>query len=179
MASRDPCGPLHGTPIQHRGRSLIVGLEFMSQPPDVFAIIRYLSGEKERMARQQPPGIPVFIEWRGHTYIGSFQEIAPEFSREIILLNKSPQPVSEDFKSALLAFDKDRPCLQAEPTFDLQARILLLRRCGERLQRLTRDQEEFLQREGLEVTEQTTGETITVFSPQELADPTSPGAGPD
>lgn len=139
----------------------------MNQPPDVFALIRYLAAEKERVQRQRPPGIPTFIEWKNNTYVGSFQEIAPEYTAEIILLNKSPQPVSEDFKSAILTFDKNRPCLRAEPTFDLRASMLLLRRSGDRLLRLTRDQEDFLQREGVEVVEETTGETITVFRPQE------------
>lgn len=155
------------------------GLKQMSQPPDVFGLIRYLANEKERMAKQKPPGIPVFIGWRNHTYIGSFQEIVPEFTREIILLNKSPQPISEDFKNAVLAFDKNRLCLEAEPTFDLQARIILLRRSGERLMSLTKDQEEFLQREGLEVTEEATGQTITVFSPQESPGPISKGTNTD
>ncbi len=127
----------------------------------------------------QPPGIPVIIEWRNQTYLGSFQEIAPEFSREIILLNKFPQPISEDFKNAILAFDKNRLCLEAEPRFDLQAGTFLLKKSGERLMSLTTDQEEFLQRESLEVTEETTGQTITVFRPQESADPKSKGTSTD
>ena len=149
----------------------------MNQPPDVFGLIKYLAAEKERMLRQKPPGIPAFIEWRDNTYVGSFQEIAPEYSAEIILLNKSLQPVSEEFKSAILTFDKNRPCLRAEPTFDLRASMLLLRRSGDRLMKLTRDQEDFLQTEGVEITEETTGETVTVFAPQEPADPRSQHTG--
>ncbi len=75
----------------------------MNQPPDIFAGIKYLAEEKERMARQQPPGTPVFVSWRDQTYVGSIQEIAPDSSREIILFNKSPQPVSEEFRQAILA----------------------------------------------------------------------------
>ncbi|MGH7480322.1 MAG: hypothetical protein ACREJ8_12160, partial [Candidatus Methylomirabilales bacterium] len=114
----------------------------MSQPPDVFGLIRYLAEEKERVARQQPPGIPAFIEWRDQAYVGTIQEIAPEFSREIVLLNKSPQPVSEEFKTAVLALDKGRLRLQAEPMFDLRARIHILRRAGDRLLGLTEEQQE-------------------------------------
>lgn len=143
----------------------------MSQPPDVFGLIRYLAEEKERMAKQQPPGIPAFIDWKDQTYVGSIQEIAPDYSREIVLLNKSPQPVSNEFKSAVLALDKNRLHLKAEPMFDLRARIHILRRFGERLMGLTEDQQEFLQGEGVQVTEATTGETITAFSPKYYADP--------
>lgn len=143
----------------------------MSQPPDVFGLIRYLAGERERMAKQKPPGIPAFIDWRDHTYVGSIQEIAPDYSREIVLLNKSPQPVSDEFTNAVLALDKSRLRLQAEPMFDLRARIHILRRSGERLMGLTEDQQEFLHKEGLEVTEETTGETFTAFSPKYYADP--------
>lgn len=149
----------------------------MSQPPDIFGLIRYLAEEKERMARQQPPGIPALIEWRDQTYVGSIQEIAPEFSREIVLLNKSPQPVSEEFKTAVLALDKGRLHLQAETMFDLQARIHILRRAGDRLLGLTDEQQEYLQREGVEVTEATTGQSFTAFSPQYYAEPDSKGTG--
>jgi len=143
----------------------------MSQPPDVFGLIRYLAEERERMAKQQPPGIPAFIDWRDHTYVGSIQEIAPEYSSKIVLLNKSPQPVSEEFKNAVLALDKNRLRLNAEPMFDLQARIHILGRSGERLMGLTEDQQEYLKREGVEVTEATTGQTMTAFSPKYYADP--------
>ncbi|MCZ6549941.1 MAG: hypothetical protein ACE10F_04210 [Candidatus Methylomirabilales bacterium] len=143
----------------------------MSQPPDVFGIIKYLAEEKERMAKQKPPGIPAFIEWRDQTYVGSIQEIAPEYSREIVLLNKPPQPISEEFRDAVLALDKNRLRLNAEAMFDLRARIHILRRSGERLMGLTEDQQEFLQSEGVEITEETTGETITAFSPKYYADP--------
>lgn len=139
--------------------------------PDIFAGIKYLAEEKERMARQEPPGIPAFIEWRDQTYVASIQEIAPEYSTEIVLLNKSPQPISEEFKNAILALDKNRLRLKAEPMFDLRARIHILRRSGERLMGLTEDQQEFLQREGVEVSEETSGETITAFSPKYYADP--------
>jgi len=147
----------------------------MSQPPDIFGLIRYLAEEKERVARQQPPGIPAFIEWRDQTYVGSIQEIAPEFSREIVLLNKSPQPASQEFKAAVLAMDKGRLRLQAEPMFDLRARIHILRRAGDRLLRLTDEQQEYLQREGVEVTEETTGQSFTAFSPKYYADPDHKG----
>ncbi|MFQ5846588.1 MAG: hypothetical protein ACE5IQ_02825 [Candidatus Methylomirabilales bacterium] len=143
----------------------------MSQPPDVFGLIRYLAEEKERMAKQQPPGIPAFIEWRDNTYVAGIQEIAPEYSREIVVLNKSPQPVSEEFKNAVLALDKNRLRLRAEPMFDLRAGIHILRRVGERLGGLTEDQQEFLQREGVEITEETTGQVINAFSPKYYADP--------
>lgn len=139
--------------------------------PDIFAGLKYLAEEKERMARQTPPGTPAFVEWRDQAYVASIQEIAPDYSTEIVLLNKSPQPVSEEFKNAILALDKNRLCLKAEPMFDLQARIHILRRSGNRLMGLTEDQQEFLQREGVEVTEETSGETITAFNPKYYADP--------
>jgi len=143
----------------------------MSQPPDIFGLIRYLADEKERMARQNPPGVSAFIEWRDQTYVGSIQEIAPAFSREIVLLNKSPQPVSEEFKKAVLALDKGRVRLRVEPMFDLRARMHILRRSGDQLMGLTEGQQEYLQREGVEVTEETTGQSFTAFSPKYYADP--------
>jgi hypothetical protein len=36
---------------------------------------------------------------------------------------------------------------------------------------LTEDQQEYLKREGVEVTEATTGQTMTAFSPKYYADP--------
>lgn len=143
----------------------------MNQPPDIFAGIKYLAEEKVRMARQQPPGIPVFVSWRDQTYVGSIQEIAPDYSREIVLLNKSPQPVSEEFRQAILVLDTQRLCLEVEPMFDLRARIHILRRIGNRLMGLTEPQQEYLQKEGVEVTEATTGETFTAFAPKYYADP--------
>lgn len=139
--------------------------------PDIFAGLKYLAEEKERMAKQKPPGVPIFVEWRDQTYVASIQEIAPDYSREVVLLNKSPQPVSEEFRSAIMTLDKNRLCLKTEPMFDLRARIHILRRSGEKLVGLTEDQQEFLQREGVEVTEETTGQTTTAFSPKYYADP--------
>ncbi len=44
---------------------------------------------------------------------------------------------------------------------------------------LTEDQQEFLQREGVEVTEETTGQTITAFSSKYYADPDYKGTSED
>jgi hypothetical protein len=148
----------------------------MNQPPDIFGVLKYLAREKERMARQKPPGIPAFLEWRDQTYVCSVQEIAPEFSREIVLLNTSPEPISEEFKQAILALEKNRLCLKAEPMFDLRANIHILRRSGDRLLGLTESQQEYLQHQGVEITEATTGETTTAFAPKYYADPDYKGA---
>jgi len=70
-----------------------------------------------------------------------------------------------------LALDKGRVRLRVEPMFDLRARMHILRRSGDQLMGLTEGQQEYLQREGVEVTEETTGQSFTAFSPKYYADP--------
>ena len=102
-----------------------------------------LKEEKARSKLNKPEPIRILVEWRDDTYIGSLQEIAPDFSKEIVLLSKSSNPIPGNLASAIKALDQDRLELQADDSLDLDGRQQVLRKLENRLEHMTPEQTEY------------------------------------
>ncbi|HID43795.1 MAG TPA: hypothetical protein EYP30_08525 [Archaeoglobaceae archaeon] len=83
----------------------------------------------------------VMVEWRGEIYIGIIQQVAPEYSNEIVFLCKSFYP-KPNFEDALR--DSNIVNLYADGELNLTGRYHLLRRDGDELKSLTSEQREYM-----------------------------------
>ena len=118
----------------------------MTNQPDMYQFARhYLAQEKQTLTRNVPPAIAALIGWRSQTYIGSIQEVASEYSQEIVLLSKSSQPIPEELRKAISELDKDRLHLTAETMLDLEGKLHILRKVGDILQKMTADQLKYME----------------------------------
>jgi hypothetical protein len=95
---------------------------------------------------------PVTIYWRGSVYVGHVQEIAPEYSEEIVFLSKSFKPVAQKFVDAIKK-DPDRIDLHADDSLELIGRYHVVRRLGNRLTSLTLEQAKYMSKRMLRVYE--------------------------
>ena len=91
-----------------------------------------------------PTPTPVFVTWKGSVYIGSIQDVAPEFSDEIVLLSKSSDKLPDDLVNAIRRLDDKRLELVAEDNLDLEGRQHVLRRLNDRLKYMTSEQIEHM-----------------------------------
>lgn len=87
-----------------------------------------------------PEAVLILLEYRSKKYFGSIQEITPEFSKEIVCLSKTSQPIPKELAESIR---KIEPCileLQADNELDLSGRGHVLRRQQERLTIMTPEQ---------------------------------------
>lgn len=101
---------------------------------------KLLELEKTKRVAFKPEPAGVLVVWHGHTYIGSILVISPEFSDEIVALNKSTTAIPTEFEIAIRKLDPGRICLAADDSLDLTGRLHLLRRVENRLTIMTPDQ---------------------------------------
>lgn len=87
-----------------------------------------------------PKSTGAIIEWKDDMYIGSIQEIVPDFSKEIVVLSKSSSPLPNDLISAIKKLDRKRLELCADDSLDLDGRQHILRRVENRLVHMTQEQ---------------------------------------
>lgn len=148
----------------------------MINQPNIYQVaINYLAQEKQTLTRNVPPAIATLIEWRSQTYIGSIQEVASKYSKEIVLLSKSSQPIPEELIKALAELDKGRLNLSAETTLDLEGRLYVLRRVGDILQQMTVDQLDYVERHQIAIIEDNTGDVVTHTQPKRYISPEAMG----
>ena len=105
---------------------------------------RILEGEKTLKSSNYPEPKSVMIRWRDNIYIGSIQEIAPEFSHEIVLLSKSSQPLYVGLVEAIRKLDNQRVELDADESLDLDGRQHIVRLLEKRLVRMLSEQTEYM-----------------------------------
>lgn len=91
-----------------------------------------------------PKSISANIYWKNDFYIGSIQEIVPEFSKEIVLLSKSSKHYPEELAQTLRRLDMKRPELFADENLDLEGRQHIVRRINDKLMYMTPDQTIFM-----------------------------------
>lgn len=105
---------------------------------------RFLEQEREiaKHCVLSPTG--VVVSWRNEQYIGQIQEIAPEYSKEIVDLSKSSRPVESSLVEAIKELDSGRLLLTADNSLDLTDRQHILRRLNNRLTYLTSDQTQYM-----------------------------------
>ena len=93
----------------------------------------------------------IILHWRSKTYVGYIKEIAPEFSKEIVLVYKTFNPVEEYLIRAVRK--KDNEELYADDSMELVGRYHLARKLNDRLTFLTPEQEEYIGKRMLRVYE--------------------------
>jgi hypothetical protein len=91
-----------------------------------------------------PKTISANIYWKKDFYIGSIQEIVPEFSKEIVLLSKSSNHYPEELAKALMKFESGRIELFADNDLDLEGRQHVARRIGDKIVHMTIEQTLFM-----------------------------------
>ena len=101
---------------------------------------KLLEREKSMDEHCIPKPIRAIITWRNDTYIGHIQEIYPEYSAEIVALNKSSDPLPEGLVAAIKELDTGRLNLHSDNSLDLSGRQHLLRRLEDRLTIMTPNQ---------------------------------------
>lgn len=103
-----------------------------------------LQQEESIKHRIRPMSIGVLVTWKGNIYIGSIQEIAPEFSDEIILLSIPSMYLCEELVGTIRKLDKGRLEICADNYLDLYGRQHVLRRLGNRLTQMTSEQTKYM-----------------------------------
>ena len=113
-------------------------------------VSRYYNAVAERIISRAKaiPNVPdcalVLLNWRQHEYFGSLQEIAPNYSREIILLNKTSEPVMPELTHAIKGIEPSILIIKADNELDLEGRTHVLRRLESRLTKMTAEQTEYI-----------------------------------
>lgn len=102
--------------------------------------------EQEKLLRSSnyPEPIGVIVKWDDIPYIGSIQEIVPEFSKEIVLLSKSQYVLPDKLMDAIRELDKGRLELVVDSSLDLIGRQHILRRLDNRLTNMTEEQTKYM-----------------------------------
>ena len=105
-----------------------------------------LRQEKMTAEVNKPPSIGVIVRWKNNAYIGSLQMIAEDCSPEICLLNKSSKAINPELIEAIREIQPDRLQLVADEVLDLEDRVHVMRRVGNRLTICTAAQTEYMTR---------------------------------
>lgn len=91
-----------------------------------------------------PEPTTVLITWKDRTYIGSVQDAAPKFSKEIVVLSKSSNPLSDNLVNAIKKLDQNILKLHADNLLDLDGRQHILRRLESKLTYMTKEQTAYM-----------------------------------
>lgn len=103
-----------------------------------------LEQEKLSKSYNYPRPTSAIIKWNDLVYIGSIQEIVPEFSKEIVLLSKSRYILPDKLMNAIRELDKGRLELIADSFLDLIGRRHILRMLDNRLTNMTEEQTKYM-----------------------------------
>lgn len=103
-----------------------------------------LEQEKILKTCNYPAPTFVLVTWNGGVYIGSIQEVAPEFSDEIVVLSKSSCELHSDLVSTIRKLEENRLELVAEDSLDLVGRQHVLRRLEDKLTYMTSEQTKYM-----------------------------------
>lgn len=93
----------------------------------------------------RPKPMSANIYWKDEFYIGSIQEIVPEFSKEIVLLSKSSKYYPKELAQALRRLDSGRLELFADNNLYLEGRQHVVRKIDDSLTYMTPDQIRFME----------------------------------
>lgn len=103
-----------------------------------------LQYEKSIKTMIYPEPIRAIITWKNDIYIGHIQEIVPEFSKEVVVLSKSSNPLQKELIEEIRKLDKERIELYVDDNLDLEGRQHIIRRLDNRLTYMTRQQTEYM-----------------------------------
>lgn len=82
----------------------------------------------------------VLVSWNGGIYIGAIQAAAPGFSKEIVFLSKTSNPIEKKIADAIRNIDKEILELIADDYIDLTGRYHIIRKLENRLTKMTVEQ---------------------------------------
>ena len=122
--------------------------------PDWKAVAKgMLQQEKELSVFNHPKPTGVLVEWKNKLYIGSIQQIVPDYSKEIFMLSKSSSPLPDGLVKAIKEQNPDRLYLCADSTLDIPDRQYVLRKLEDRLVALTPEQDQYIAKKKLKIRE--------------------------
>jgi len=105
---------------------------------------RYLDLERKRIKDSNPKSNGIILSWREGLYVGSLQKIAPDYSKEIVLLSKTSSPLQRMLIDAIKIFEPDRQTIKADSSLNLEGRQHVLRINGSNLTHITSKQTEYI-----------------------------------
>lgn len=103
-----------------------------------------LKYERDAFKQIEPKPPRVMVKWWGRSYTGYIEEIAPDYSREIVLLTKTSHPLPNDLANAIRKLDTGRIDLEADNSLDLNNRCVVMRFTGNRLTSMTPEQTRYV-----------------------------------
>lgn len=110
---------------------------------DPVATAKRLVERQRLMYRMSSPEVMfngAILGWRGDSYVGSIQIAYPDYSKEVVFLNKSTKPVPQSLLDEIRKIDGKVYELVADDSVDLDGRDHILRMVGDRLTRMTPEQ---------------------------------------
>lgn len=107
---------------------------------------KFLDMERKKLETNNPHSTPLNVYWKGRVYVGSIQEIFPEYSKEIVLLSKGSYPADHNMINALNRVHKERLEVTADNELDLTGRQHVLRRLKTKLTRMTSEQTKYAEK---------------------------------
>ena len=105
---------------------------------------RLLHHEKVMRQCTYPKPTSVVVSWRNGIYFGSIQEIVPNYSKEIVHLSKTSEPLNQSLVEAIRKLDPNRLELQVVVDLDLEGRQHTLRKVGNQLAFMTPEQTRYM-----------------------------------
>ncbi len=123
----------------------------------------FLRIEKNAKENCCPPQTSVTLSWRRGLYVGGIQEIAPEYSPEIVLLSKSDRQLPEPLIESIRKVDVERLELLADDPLELGGRFHVLRRLENKLTSMTPEQTRYIAKNPPEIGELNSIENPNVY----------------
>ncbi len=102
-----------------------------------------LACEKRNIRNAQPEIRGITIHWQLDTYLAGVQEIVPEYSTEIVYLQKSGDALPDELIDEINKLHPERLELYADDSLDLKGAEHVLRRVGSVLTFLTPEQSKY------------------------------------
>lgn len=120
-----------------------VGYDIMIEKTDTWAedaAYCLLEMLKRLKYHNYPEPTCVLVTWKNGIYIGVIQTIVPTFSKEIVFLSKSSNPIGYKVADAIRKMDNGIFELIADDILDLTGRYHVVRRLENKLVKMTSEQ---------------------------------------
>jgi len=105
---------------------------------------KWLEGEGMQIAMQIPVGIAMTLQWRRQKYLGSVQQLYPDFDSQVVMLSKTISPVPDALVREISFQSSGRLELIADDECNLSAPHIFARRIEDRITFLTDVQSQYL-----------------------------------
>ena len=120
---------------------------------------RIIQHEKEKA--ETVPGTPIFLDWRGDTYLAVMYEVRSPYGNEIVgleILSIALTGELEGLVKAVIQLDSKRPKLTADYSLDLKGTRHLLKKVESTLTFMESEQLEYFHRVNFTFSDSSTGE---------------------